>query len=135
MSLCLFVDHKIGLLTQQALTHIMCGNKDRALRLMDRKLIAQGIRHMYRQFRLQKWYESQLLVSEIIQSLRPNDNPRPVQQPTDPDDTYEDEVRGHVQTVIVVNCNFYRSGWCIHFSNWKEKVTDSADRVIMTKGL
>ncbi|XP_063415213.1 uncharacterized protein LOC134697102 [Mytilus trossulus] len=92
----------------RAVNFVLQGNKGEALHLLNRKSVAESLKHLYRQYRLKKWCQVQDLVSNILQTLRPGQvTPAPMQ--TDNDPGYEGEqMQNYIQAMMVSQCNFRR---------------------------
>lgn len=86
------------------------GNKAGALHLLNRKAIAESMKHVYRQYRLKKWCQVQDLVSNILLTLRPGQMTPPSTQ-IDNDPGYEgQQIDNYAQALMVSSCNFFRGG-------------------------
>jgi len=103
-------DGYVSRLTRQAIVYMRLGKKGQALRVMNRKSTALGMKHAYRSFRLRKWYQVQRQVTTIIRALQ-NHTPSPHAPPIV-------EARGEVEgeqiemvakTMMVVYSNFSRN--------------------------
>ena len=105
---CSFSDAYIDTTKIRAVNFVLQGNKGEALHLLNRKSVAESLKHLYRQYRLKKWCQVQDLVSNILQTLRPGQvTPAPMQ--TDNDPGYEGEqMQNYVQAMMVSQCNFRR---------------------------
>lgn len=105
---CSFSDAYIDATKIRAVNFVLQGNKGEALHLLNRKSVAESLKHLYRQYRLKKWCQVQDLVSNILQTLRPGQvTPAPMQ--TDNDPGYEGEqMQNYVQAMMVSQCNFRR---------------------------
>lgn len=107
--LILFVDDYTTRLTSQAIAAMKTGNKGRALQLLKRRCVADGIKHMYRQYRQTKLAQAQRLALSVAGSSgaytplpsRPQDNHTGVE---------EIQVEKFAQTMMVAQCNFSRDG-------------------------
>lgn len=107
--LILFVDDYTTRLTSQAIAAMKTGNKGRALQLLKRRCVADGIKHMYRQYRQTKLAQAQRLALSVAGSSgaytplpsRPHDNHTGVE---------EIQVEKFAQTMMVAQCNFSRDG-------------------------
>nr|XP_022316409.1 uncharacterized protein LOC111120055 [Crassostrea virginica] len=96
-------------LTSQAIAAMKTGNKGRALQLLKRRCVADGIKHMYRQYRQTKLAQAQRLALSVAGSSgaytplpsRPQDNHTGVE---------EIQVEKFAQTMMVAQCNFSRDG-------------------------
>ena len=93
---------------QRAVVYVLQGNKAQALHLLNRKAVAESMKHMYRQYRLKKWCQVQNLVSNILLTLRPGQvTPSPMTPDNDPG--YEGEqMENYGQALMVSQCNFRR---------------------------
>ena len=52
-------------ITQKALQHAIQGQTDKVLYLMLRKSVAEGVKRMFKQYRLLKWFQIQMIIHEM----------------------------------------------------------------------
>ncbi|CAG2189132.1 BBS8 [Mytilus edulis] len=103
------LDRYIERVKEKAVHQVQRGNKSRALHLLNRKSVAIGLKNTYRQFRLRKWYQSQVLVVSMLSTLRPN---QVTVQPTEPDTNpgYEgQQMELFAKSQMVAQCSFDRA--------------------------
>ncbi|XP_063418677.1 uncharacterized protein LOC134701450 [Mytilus trossulus] len=103
------LDRYIERVKEKAVHQVQRGNKSRALHLLNRKSVAIGLKNTYRQFRLRKWYQSQVLVVSMLSTLRPN---QVTVQPTEPDTNpgYEgQQMELFAKSQMVSQCNSDRA--------------------------
>ncbi|XP_021376993.1 uncharacterized protein LOC110465479 [Mizuhopecten yessoensis] len=103
------IDSYMTRLTNQALIYLKQGRKGHALRILTHKAIAVGVKHLYRLYRLRKWYQVQHVVMSIIRTLQNEALPIPTQ----PDysnlmDLETEQTKSISQTLTVAHCNHYR---------------------------
>ncbi|XP_048760854.1 uncharacterized protein LOC125670005 [Ostrea edulis] len=95
-------------LTKQAITAMKTGNKGRALQLMKRRCVADGVKHMYRQYRQMKWDQAHRLTVIVASTINPG-----ISLPSRPQDNQmgqeEIQVEKFAQTMMVAQCNFRRN--------------------------
>ncbi|KAK3100804.1 hypothetical protein FSP39_025509 [Pinctada imbricata] len=88
------------------------GEKGKVLQLLQRRCVADGIKHVYRQYRQRKWRQVQKLVVSIVHTMHPNSHPAmplPHHHDDDTSPAYEEEqVIKYAQTMMVAQCNFSR---------------------------
>ncbi|XP_062586192.1 uncharacterized protein LOC134247815 isoform X1 [Saccostrea cucullata] len=95
-------------LTKQAIAAMRTGNKGKALQLLKRRCVADGIKHMYRQYRQLKWSQAQKLALSVASTINP-DITLP-QRPHDNQEGVEEiQVEKFAQTMMVAQCNFSRN--------------------------
>lgn len=106
----LFADDYTTQLTKQAITAMKTGNKGRALQLMKRRCVADGVKHMYRQYRQMKWDQAHRLTVIVASTINPG-----ISLPSRPQDNQmgqeEIQVEKFAQTMMVAQCNFRRNSW------------------------
>lgn len=96
-------------LTSQAILAMKSGNKGRALQLLKRRCVADGIKHMYRQYRQTKLAQAKTLALSVAGTLG-HPAPLPI-RPTDNHTGVEEiQVEKFAQTMMVAQCNFTRNG-------------------------
>lgn len=105
----LFIDDYTTRLTSQAILAMKSGNKGRALQLLKRRCVADGIKHMYRQYRQTKLAQAKTLALSVAGTLG-HPAPLPI-RPTDNHTGVEEiQVEKFAQTMMVAQCNFTRNG-------------------------
>ena len=55
-------------LTQQALSKAIRGQTDQVLHMMLRKSVAEGVKRMYKHYRLMKWFQVQMIIHQLATS-------------------------------------------------------------------
>ncbi|XP_062586193.1 uncharacterized protein LOC134247815 isoform X2 [Saccostrea cucullata] len=102
------LDEYTSQLTKQAIAAMRTGNKGKALQLLKRRCVADGIKHMYRQYRQLKWSQAQKLALSVASTINP-DITLP-QRPHDNQEGVEEiQVEKFAQTMMVAQCNFSRN--------------------------
>lgn len=103
------IDDYTTRLTSQAILAMKSGNKGRALQLLKRRCVADGIKHMYRQYRQTKLAQAKTLALSVAGTLG-HPAPLPI-RPTDNHTGVEEiQVEKFAQTMMVAQCNFTRNG-------------------------
>ncbi|XP_061166202.1 uncharacterized protein LOC133175095 [Saccostrea echinata] len=95
-------------LTKQAITAMKTGNKGKALQLLKHRCVADGIKHMYRQYRQLKWTQARRLALSVASTINPN-LPLPHRPHDNQEGVEEIQVEKYAQTMMVAQCNFSRN--------------------------
>ncbi|XP_033730843.1 uncharacterized protein LOC117320345 [Pecten maximus] len=103
------IDRYIARLTRQALVYLEQKRKGQALRILTHRAIANGIKFLYRLYRLRKWQQVQQVVTTIMYTLGQEapSLPTPSDYPSlsDPE---TDQTTGISKTLSVVHSVHYR---------------------------
>lgn len=102
---CLLLDDYREELTTKARNFMLIGNRGRALLLMKRRCVADGMKHMYSVYRQRK---SQQLVSALSLTI-PSLHENAIIPDMEPETRHEElQVEKFAQTMMIAQCSFSR---------------------------